>query len=201
MKEIIPDYLWITKFTDIDNSKLYETSKAVENELCSTLSPVPGRNDYGCFTSYYHEQYNLFQFNCPELHKLYSNMVVAFPQVMDDGQYYIRCWVNLFDKNKFIDWHTHWRPDEKTYHGFYCVNTEGEHNSYTDYEIPGEKNIYRVMSKDGLCVFGRSKGDRHKSSEWLNDNKYRVTIAFDVIPIKTLRNDFDKFIPLARLPQ
>jgi hypothetical protein len=201
MREVVKDYLWIFEFADIDNSKLYDTCCNVEEQLKLKFPAVVGDNAYGCFTSYYHERYNLLQYNCPELHKLYSNMVNCFRKVMDNRQYYVRCWVNLFDKNKNIDWHSHWNPEQETYHGFYCVNTEGEHKSYTDYIIPGHVDTYRIMSRDGLCVYGKSDGDKHRSSEWLNDNKYRVTIAFDVIPVETLKGELDNFIPLARLPQ
>jgi len=154
MRTVVEDYLWTFDFNDIDNNKLYNTCCNVEEQLKATLPPVVGDNVYGCFASYYHEQYNLFQYNCSELHKLYSNMVKSFAEVMDDSQYYVRCWANLFDKNKNIDWHSHWRPEENTYHGFYCVNTQGEHNSYTDYNIPGHEEIYRIVSRDGMCVFG-----------------------------------------------
>jgi hypothetical protein len=103
MREVVKDYLWTFEFTDIDNSKLYDTCCDVEEQLKKTFPPITGDNAYGCLTSYYHEQYNLLQYNSSELHKLYGNMVKTFRQVLDDRQYYIRCWVNLFDKNKNID--------------------------------------------------------------------------------------------------
>jgi hypothetical protein len=123
-------------------------------------------------------------------------MIKHLPDVLlKEKTYYMRCWVNLFDKGKNIDWHSHWQPHFKTYHGFYCVNTEGEHPSHTDYKIPNVADIITIPSYDGLCVIGKSEGDGHRSSEWLNDGKYRVTIAFDIIPVELLKSD-EKFIYL-----
>ena len=201
MKEIVKDYLWTFEFQGIDNNKLYKTCTDIESALQQFLPPItpdPKKDvfQYNSFTSYYHQQYNLFQFPCPQLSTLYRNMAMNFPEVINTGkQYYIRCWVNLFEKGKNIDWHSHWNPKFKTYHGFYCVNTEGENLSYTDYRVPGVKEDIRIMSHDGLCVIGKSEGDEHRCSEWLNDNKMRVTIAFDVIPVEVLRSD-EKFLHL-----
>jgi len=207
MKEVVDDYLWLYKWDDIDNKKLYDTCIEVDRELQKHFPPINDENVYGCFTSYYHQKYNLFSFPDTELQKLYSNMVKDFFQVLEPNtQYYVRCWPNLFAKNNNIDWHSHWLPEYKTYHGFYCVNTEGENPSHTDYDIPGQKDIIRIMSEDGLCVFGKSDGDGHRSSEWLNDNKFRITIAFDVIPVETLRPEskfthelLHNYIPLAKM--
>jgi hypothetical protein len=164
------------------------------------IHEVPKDNKYGCFTTYYHKEYNMFSFPCTELHKLYLNMCNSFKSILRPGeQYYINCWTNLFDKEKNIEWHAHWPAEYKAYHGFYCVNTEGENESYTDYKIPNQKNIYRVKSLNGLCVIGKSEGDEHRSSPWLNDGKYRVTIAFDIIPISSIKNKDEfpnNFVPL-----
>jgi len=187
--EIFKNYLWAFQFTDIDNNKLYKTCCHVENHFQKNFPPPSGKNIYGCLASYYHREYNLFSFPCSELSKLYKNMTLHFSQILEKNtKYYIRCWANIFKKGNNIDWHKHWDKEFKTYHGFYCVNTEGKYNSHTDYKIPHDKEkIYRISSRDGLCVIGKSEGDLHRSSEWLNDEKHRITIAFDVIPLQVLR--------------
>ena len=188
MNNVIPDYLWLTQWDNIDNDALYNTCVNVEHELSQIFPPVKD-GIYGCFTSVYHDHYNLFSFPCKQLSELYMNMAKTFGQVLRPGKYYIRSWVNLFPKGKNIDWHSHWDAKYKTYHGFYCVNTQGEHESYTDYAVPAliGENICRIKSFDGLCVLGKSEGDQHMSSPWLNDGKPRVTIAFDIIPLEALR--------------
>ena len=208
MREIVKDYLWFQRIDSIDNSKLYDTCANIDKKLRTVFPPVPDDNFYGCFTSYYHTSYNLFTFACPELHKLYTNLVRYISPVIDQNtQYYIRSWVNLFEPGMNIDWHGHWEPQLKTYHGFYCVNTEGPVDSYTDYRIPGQPEL-RVMSEDGLLVFGKSEDDRHRSSPWENTGKCRMTIAFDIIPVEALKvgdygqyllHDYLPFIQLANL--
>ncbi len=57
----------------------------------------------------------------------------------------------------------------------------------------------RITSKDGLCVFGKSQGDRHKTSEWNNEGE-RITIAFDVIPFFAIRNNniMHNYLPILK---
>ena len=207
MEEIIKNYLWISKINNIDNVKLYETCCKIDKKLKELLPPIEVEHIYGCFTSFYHDHYNFLTFNCPEIHKLHTNLIKNLSPLIDpDTRYYMRCWVNLFDQGMNIDWHNHWLPQYKAYHGFYCVNTEGDTNSYTDYKIPGNAEIIRIMSEDGLLVFGKSDGDLHKSSPWQNKDKFRITIAFDVIPEESLNalwpdyNNYsvNNFIPLIK---
>ncbi len=200
MNIVVNDYLWTEQFTDIDNKKLYETCLMVERALLSFLPYEEG--DYGCTTSYYHRAYNLFSFPCTELQKLHTNVSQVMTKLVNE-QFYVRCWVNLFKHSKNINWHSHFEPEFNAYHGFYCVNTE-DIPSYTEYNIPGHE-IVKVDSKDGLLVLGKSAGDKHRSSVWNHPDKYRITIAFDAIPVNKLRPrvDFDglimhNFIPLAK---
>jgi hypothetical protein len=192
MKEISKDYLWTFDLEGINNDVLFDTCCEVEKYILSTFGKVSESNVYGCPTSYHHRKYNLFTFPCTELQNLYFKMNKAIAQViLPDTRYYIRCWVNLFEKGQHIDWHGHWRAKQKTYHGFYCVNTEGEVPSYTRYRIPDVEGEVVVDSKNGLLVIGKSENDEHQSSIWQNDGKPRVTIAFDVIPFVSLRPNLD----------
>jgi hypothetical protein len=184
---LVDDYLWLFKFDDIDNKKLLQTCFDIGNYIDDNFPPVPDTGVYGCPTSYYHGHYNLFSFPSTELYKLYNNMAKKLYSVMREDDYYIRCWVNLFEPGQNIDWHKHWGKDSRAYHGFYCVNVEGENDSYTDYLIKGYwDNRFRVLSKNGYCVFGKSEDDLHRASPWEN-NGYRVTIAFDVGPMSVLQ--------------
>ena len=187
MNEVVKDYLWTYNLETIDNNKLYNTCCNVE-EFLKKRYPEPRNNTYGCFTSYHHRKYNLFLFACPELHKLYREICNKALNLLDKNKiYYIRCWPNLFKAGYNINWHGHWGAESKTFHGFYCVNTEGGYTSYTDYRIPGHSEEIRVPSKDGLLVIGKSENDKHRSSVWDNKDKFRVTVAFDIIPHESLK--------------
>lgn len=200
---IVDDYLWTFKYDNIDNEKLYNTCMMIEKALLDVY-PEGDDRTHGSFTARYHRAYNLFAFPCTELFKLHTNLSRMVSDLLE-GQYYIRCWVNIFKTYRNIDWHSHWAEEDKAYHGFYCVNTEGEYGSYTDYRIPNNPEL-RVVSEDGLVVIGKSDGDVHRSSVWQNTDKHRITIAFDIIPVSTLRprDDFNgllmhNYIPLPKV--
>jgi len=188
MKEIVKDYLWTFELNGINNQVLFDTCYDVENYIISKFGEPNGVDVYGCATSFHHLQFNLFSFPCIELQNFYIQLNKAIQKVViPDRRYYIRCWVNLFRKGQNIDWHDHWPSEYETYHGFYCVNTEGENSSFTSYKIIGADEEIVIDSKDGLLVFGKSEKDKHKSSPWENEGKPRVTIAFDVIPLDKLQ--------------
>ena len=208
MKEISKNYLWTDNFHDIDNQKLYETCIQVDLAVRDYFKIPLSRQDspgYGSVISEMHMLYNIFNFPDSELHKLLQNMGRSFASILKEDQYYLRSWVNLFSKGTSIPWHNHWEPEFKAYHGFYCVRTEGEKPSHTEYKIPGESNTIIVPSMNSKVVIGKSENDKHRSSPWENDG-YRVTIAFDIIPLKALRpvqdyfshNPINNYIPLPK---
>ena len=81
-----------------------------------------------------------------------------------------------------IDWHGHWNATKKTYHGFYCVNTEGVKPSHTKYRIPGVSNEIIVGSEDGLLVIGKSENDEHQVLTTVFENGKLITeYTFDEI--------------------
>ena len=181
MQELVKDYLWVDYNKQIDNNKLYQTCLDIEQCLMQKFPP-PNTPAYGCMSSFYHEEYNVFNFASPELYDLYTYISTSVKKyLVTNEKYYIRSWVNIFQTEKFIGWHDHWPSMFNVFHGFYCVNTEGVNPSFTEYQIPNHHEL-KITSKDGLLVFGKSDGDKHRSSPWMNSERARVTIAFDVIP-------------------
>jgi hypothetical protein len=78
---------------------------------------------------------------------------------------------------------TTWQPEYESWHGFYCIDVEPD--SYTTYRVFGrvpEKDDIVIHSKDNLLVISKSDGDFHRSSKWENEDKPRITVAFDIIP-------------------
>lgn len=127
-------------------------------------------------------QYNCFMYPMYEFHELYEEIRQCFHEVYGgNDKHYIQCWLNVYKKGEFIDWHTHWQAETNSWHGFYCADV-GE-DSYTDYKIPlnGEIKEIRVKSENNLLVLGKSENDTHRSSEWTHDSP-RVTLAFDIVP-------------------
>jgi hypothetical protein len=199
------DYLYGFKLNSIDNIKLMEDCLYVENFILKNFQPLPITEQPDAFKIYgnnataQHPKYNLFTFPIEQLNKLYYEIVKNTCKFLNKEKcYMLKSWLNVFRKGQKINWHSHWGPQFKVWHGFYCVNTE---ESYTEYSIPNVKDIIKVKSENGLLVFGKSDGDLHKSSEWQNNEVPRITIAFDVVPIDALKQtknyklDINHFIP------
>ena len=78
-----------------------------------------------------------------------------------------------------------------------AISKVAEGKSYTEYKIPEVKNIIKIISEEGLIVFGKSDGDKHRSSPWRETKRHRITIAFDIIPIESIEYKLqgNHFIP------
>jgi hypothetical protein len=146
-------------------------------------------------------QYNLLLYPFPIFHDLYFNISTAFHLSYKDlfkrnadEKHFMQCWLNYYKKGDFIDWHSHHKPSDRSWHGFLCVDTEP--NSYTSYRWPNNpaKKDFTldVPSKDGLIVMGTSNGDVHRSSEWQIEDRPRITIAFDIIPAEYILKSMSK---------
>ena len=189
------EYLYSTKLNSIDNNKLASYSIEVENLLKSRFPPLENTNWYGTFTTAIHKKYNFLTFPNKQVSVLYHEIAKNVSPLLEDRTYVIKSWLNVFRKGEKVDWHKHWPADKKVWHGFYCVQVG---DSYTEYEIPNEKEIIKVISEEGLLVVGKSDDDRHRSSPWNEDHRPRITIAFDIVPIDNVDDplDINHFIPL-----
>jgi len=141
-------------------------------------------------------KYNLFIYPFDSFYDLYFEIQRMFREKLNDKTpYYIQAWLNLYRKGEFIDWHNHWTPDKKTWHGYYCVDCE---SSKTTYKIPLEKQqkIIDIQNKNNLLVMSRSNGDQHRTWPW-DKNEPRITIAFDIVPSNVISNTLiNHWIPI-----
>lgn len=177
---------------DLKNLK----KSCIEMKEIITQSFEHDENDYGgksSDTTLLYRKYNLLMYPLPGIHNLHFNIASTFHRCFEDSngqradgseEYFIQCWLNYYKNGEFIDWHTHSNVDNGAWHGFVCVDTEPD--SFTSYRWPNNPNrkdiVIDIPSKDGFIVIGRSNGDYHRSSKWLNKKKPRITIAFDIIP-------------------
>jgi hypothetical protein len=192
-KTYYKNYLYGVNLNSINNSELVKNCLNIEKILLSNLPNIE-KGIYGSLTTAHHSTYNLFLFPFEQLNILYYELIKNITPILENTNYVIKSWVNLFKKGEKIDWHGHWHSKAKVWHGFYCVQV-GE--SFTEYKIPNYDEIIKIKSKEGLLVFGKSEGDLHKSSEWNDENKPRITIAFDIIPIESIHNKLqqNQYIP------
>lgn len=131
-------------------------------------------------TTKLYSTYNLFMYPYDEFYNLYQEIKTFFRECcIDEEQYYIQCWVNFYKQGDFINWHHHWIPEKRTWHGFFCVDCEP---SKTTYRIPGVSEEVDIVSEDNLLVMSRSNGDTHRTWPWEQSDRDRITIAFDIVP-------------------
>ena len=189
------NYLYAFETNEIDNQLLYRD--CVKSEMV-ILKYFPQKENgwYGNKTSAANQQYNLLTFTSKQLNQLYHILAKnVTPLLEQETTYMIKSWMNVYRKGDKVSMHAHWPSQYRVWHGFYCVNV-GENESATIYKIPGVEDEITVPSKNGLLVIGKSDGDKHRSTEWTRTDSFRITLAFDIVPVQYL--DFWKinyFIP------
>ena len=177
------NYLY-TKDLNLDLNKLQNScllmNSVIENNFINLQQNYEGKAP---ITTKLFNNYNLLMYPFEEFHNLYYEIKKMFYEVSNTSfPHYIQCWLNVYNRGEYIDWHGHWPSDCKVWHGFYCVNVENE-PSHTLYKIPNVKDVLQIDSINNRLVIGKSEEDLHKSSEW-NSQDPRITIAFDIIPEK-----------------
>jgi len=94
-------------------------------------------------------------------------------------------WLNMHNKTEFLNWHSHNKPEENCYHGYFCVNAEP---STTMYKLK-EGSTVNIDNKNNQLIISRSDGDVHCVTPW-NEAETRITLAFDIVPKIIATNSF-----------
>lgn len=172
-----------TAMLNLDTAKIKNSCYKLNDIIKNFKTTENGYDDLAGLspkTTKVHEQYNLFMHRFEGFHALYFEIQKLFYQIKtNQDEYYIQCWLNLYTKGQFVDWHQHYPPAHNTYHGFYCVDCEP---SKTTYRLPEVEDDTDVISKNNLLVMSKSNGDWHRTWPWEFENKDRITIAFDIVP-------------------
>ena len=186
------DYLY-TKKLDIDLTSIRTGSEMMYNVVMNHfIHDQPTNQWYDLPTTSAYGNYNCFLYPFPGMHELYVNLRDFYRSLVTTNEpAYVQCWINVFNKGEFIDWHTHSDKGLELWHGLYIVNGEGSHTSY---RVDG--HTFDIPSEDNLLILGKSEGDEHKSSEWNKDTP-RVTIAFDIVPAKNIHSfELNHWVPI-----
>lgn len=182
---IYADYIH-TKKVNLDLNKIRQSCFVMQDYICSTFSnQTKYYTGESTLTTQLFLNYNLLMYPKPGFHQLYSEIKNFFYEVYDGTyeSFYMQSWLNFYNKDDFIDWHSHWPKEKESWHGFFCVDC-GENMSGTLYRIMDVQNEIFVPSENNLLVISKSEKDIHKSTEWLDERNPRITIAFDIIPDK-----------------
>jgi hypothetical protein len=173
----------------VHTAKINLNLSAVTNS-CFTLYEIVKNNfsdkprDYrgqSTMTTGVYAHYNALLYPLPEFHALYENIKMMFHELNDQPKerFYMQCWLNFYRRGEFIDWHSHWPPEFKTWHGFYCVSGKGSHTTYKlPPDLEKQVDIPTILNQ---IVLSKSDGDFHRSSDW-NEDYPRITVAFDIVP-------------------
>ena len=154
------------------------------------------------------DRYTLFRFPYAEFQNLLMQLKNSFHKVYEEeynkivkDRFYIKSWCNIFYKNNFYDWHnhTHWNqacnktfPSEGTWHGCFYVDAEPSKISYKF----KDNTIIDVPCKNNTVLISSNNID-HRTYEWLDETRPRITIAFDILPYNIVSQmNSDLWIPL-----
>lgn len=132
-------------------------------------------------------EYNVFQFYHPSIHKLYKNISETIKEAceyyevdFDKQHYMIQGWFNINYNNKGkLDWHDHGGPYAPYFHGYYCVKAEPSVTYYRVFDKEVDNH-----NKDNRMIVSEM-GHPHAMGSWDWEGP-RVTIAYDIVPLKSL---------------
>jgi hypothetical protein len=133
-------------------------------------------------------EYNVFQFHLDGLHDLYRGIgdmtreACSYYDInFDEQKFMIQGWFNInHTRNGKLDWHDHGPWGAPNFHGYYCVRAEPSSTYYKVFDNEVEnKNI------DGRAILSEM-GHPHAQGDWDWPGS-RITVAYDVIPLKGLQ--------------
>jgi len=183
--EYIPNYLYSEDLTidQVNHQKLSGECLFLEELLNIRFKDAEKYVYGGDFKSVSFKNYNLFTFPSHNLMALYREIQRVIHPYLPHPNYMCQAWLNVYREGQSIGWHHHWEADFESYHGFYCVDVETT-SSETAYRLRDDPDkIYKVPSRNGRLVFGKSSNDQHTSSIWRCTTP-RITIAFDIVPVQ-----------------
>ena len=132
-------------------------------------------------------EYNVFQFYHPSIYKLYKNISETIKEAceyyevdFDKQEYMVQGWFNInYNNSGKLDWHDHGGPYAPYFHGYYCVNAEPSVTYYRvfDKETDNQNKNNRMIISE--------MGHPHAMGSWDWEGP-RVTIAYDIVPMKSL---------------
>lgn len=132
-------------------------------------------------------EYNVFQFHIPQIHSVFKAVKEMTVEACDyyninfeDQQFMVQGWFNInYTKKGKLDWHDHGPTGAPNFHGYYSVSAEPSTTYYKvfDKEIENHNKNNRVILSE--------MGHPHAMADWDWEGP-RITVAYDVIPLKDL---------------
>ena len=120
----------------------------------------------------------------PGFHNIYNEIKTMFYECLklsnqeSQKQYYIECWLNVYNPTDYIDWHSHCKPEHNTWFGIYCINVEP---SKTTFDFPDVDGYIDVHGTNNLLVMLKGDENLHRTWPWEYPTP-RITVAFNIVP-------------------
>ena len=93
---------------------------------------------------------------------------------------WLQSWLNIHDEQQLLTWHNH---GDSLFHGYISIDPKNTETVFKDYTI---------KNKIGNVYIGPS-ASYHKVVCKKNFNDKRITIAFDVIDEKSIKETYNKY--------
>jgi hypothetical protein len=177
---------------DLDRlaSELHKRYEMIKNLDVVGVTPVTDQDAWktsNSISTMKWREYNVFQFSLPGIYNLYravGDMVKEACEYYDidfeEQKFMLQGWFNINNAgNGKLDWHEHGDSGAPNFHGYYCVSAEPSETHYITTQGPKvnvNKNNRAVLSE---------MGHPHAMGDWNWDGP-RITVAYDVIPLKGL---------------
>lgn len=195
------------RFLDNDlvelSQELKKRYELIQNAEIPGVTPVGNKElwaNSGSISTMKWKQYNVFQFNLPGIHNLYSAVADMVKEACEyyeidfkEQQFMVQGWFNInYARVGKLDWHEHGPDGAPNFHGYYAVQAEPSETHYViwdEYKVNINKNNRAVLSE---------MGHPHAMGDWTWDGP-RITVAYDVIPLKGLIGNLSEeqhWIPL-----
>lgn len=143
-------------------------------------------------TTKFNAFYNFFTFPYPEVHTLFKAIQKNFYALEKlhygknlNQNYYLTAWLNLYNKDEFVDWHSHHDMRPWSWHGFFCVDTVPSYTSYR--KLNNDNDIVDIESLNDRMIMGLCESYIHRTYPWHDESKPRITVAFDIASEKVLK--------------
>ena len=149
----------------------------------SDASNVSKHHPYSLIGDIYNG-YNLLLYPLPELHQLYNCIRTSFRHIETEGNWWFKCWVNVYSNSAHYDWHQHNESyvdtdtQHNSYHGFYCVAGD---NTVTTYRNLAENTTVHIpQTPNQLTLIANHPDWYHRTWPYKGDRD-RVSVAFNIL--------------------
>ena len=167
------------RYTKIEQAKLIGVSPVGENEHWKQSNSV---------STMKWRQYNVFQFHSTGIYNLYKairSMTIEacdyYGLDFDKEQFMVQGWFNITHSGKGkLDWHDHGPNGAPNFHGYYSVSAEPSTTHYLVFDKETENN--NINNRAVLSEMGHP----HAMADWDWEGP-RITIAYDIIPLRDLQ--------------